>query len=210
MVTRPLSAKAAQAVAAAVGQAERETSAEIVLVVAPASDPYYAYTLLTGYFAGSVAAALTAAVMPAVPLLIFVKLVMSLQLVGMGSASFVPALRRASIRFVPQALRLRRAHGRACEEYVQQAAGLSPEVPLVMLYVGVAERTARLLAARGVRAKVGEPALADVLEAFTAAMDAGNIETACIQAAARLGELLAPHFPAGAGGHEAHNLVQLS
>lgn len=188
-----------EAVAQAITEAERQTSAELVAVIAPASDVYQSYLLLYGMIAGSaIGIGLWAAkLVTAFPLLL------AIQLVVMAMLSFTPWLRHLFVRLVPKRIRHHRAAHRAYEEYLAVSRQVSAATPIVLLYVSLAEHYAHILTSRSVREKIPDENWNAVIQEFTAAVKQANMRDGCIHAIKHMTELAAPHFPEKG---EVHNL----
>jgi putative membrane protein len=180
-----------EVVAKAVAQAEQQTKAELVAVIAPASDAYLSYVMLYGLALGSIVATglWLAHVMSAFPMLLVVQL-------GIMSALLLaPPLHKLCLRLVPRRIRHRRAAHRAYEEYLIVSRHVSASTPIVLFYVSLAERYAHILPSRMVREKIPDKEWSDIIIAFTAAMRSQNLDNACTTAIERMTALLAPQFP---------------
>lgn len=192
-----------EAVAQAIAEAERKTCAELVIVVAPASDIYQDYMLLYGLIAGSTIgfglwASKTIVIFP---------FLFAIQLVAMGLLVFIPWLQHLCLRLVPKRIRHHRAAHRACEEYLAVSRHIPAATPIVLLYVSVAEHYAYILTSRLVREKITDERWNSVIREFSGGIRKLGLRDSCINAIKRMAELIAPHFPEGDEVHSFSNHV---
>ena len=195
-----------EALTQAISEAERTTSAELVVVIAPASDVYQSYLLLYGLISGSTIglALWIAKIITAFPLLL------TIQLVAMALLSFIPWLRHICLRLVPKRILHHRAAHRAYEEYLSVSRHVSSETPIVLLYVSLAEHYAHILTSRSVREKIPDKNWNTIIDELTTAIPSVGIKTACIKAIGMAAKLLAPHFVERGEIHNlAHNVIEL-
>jgi len=180
-----------QIIATAIAEAERTTSAEIVAVVSPASDPYQNYILLYGLMLGSlVAFGLWAGkIIGDFPLLLAVQLGITALL------SLLPWLHKPLLRLVPKHIRHHRAAHRAFEEYLLISRHVPAATPILLFYVSLAERYVHILPSRLVREKIPDKEWEAVVTEFTASMKSDGLEQACVSAISRMATMLAPYFP---------------
>ena len=181
-----------KAVAEAIAKAEQITSAELVAVVAPASDAYQSHLQLYGLIIGSSIATFLWAekIMSAFPLLF------AIQLAVMALFSFVPWLRYHMLWLVPKRTRYHRAAHRAYEEYLAVSQHVSADAPIVLLYISLAEHYAHIVTSRSVREKIPTTQWNIIINNVIATIPAEGIESACSKAISHAAELLAPAFPA--------------
>jgi putative membrane protein len=179
------------AVEKAINEAEKRTLAEIFIVLAPASDPYQSQVMLCGLVLGSV---ITLALWFWHILIIFPALLM-LQLGLVALFLFVPQLHGCCFCLVPKQIMRRKAARRAYEEYIFASRHVPSNTPVVLLYVSLAEKYAHILHSRAVAAKIPEEVWDKEIAAFTAAVKEHGLEKASADAAARIADILAPHFP---------------
>lgn len=179
-----------EAIAQAITEAERQTSAELVAVIAPASDVYQSYLLLYGLIAGSaIDIGLWAA-----KLLTAFPFLLAIQLAAIALFSFTPWLRHLLVRLVPKRIRHHRAAHRAYEEYLSVSRHVSAATPIVLLYVSLAEHYAHILTSRSVREKIPDEHWNAVISELTAAVRQTDIQDACVHTIKRMAGMLAPHF----------------
>jgi putative membrane protein len=179
------------AVAAAVAKAEKRTSAEIAVVITPASDAYQSFNLLYGFAAGSVLGGLlwlTKTITAFPPLL-------ALQVLSIAAFAFIPVLRRAGMALLPKRVLQHHAARRATEEFLNISHQVPPDRPVVLLYVSLAERYAHILHTRNAGAKVPRGSWDRIIRAFTANVKKPGLAAACETAIAKIADALEPHFP---------------
>lgn len=179
------------AISAAVTKAEHRTSAEIAVVLVPASDPYQAYLLLYGFTAGSIAATVlwwtnTATGFP---------LLMLVQALAMGIFAFTPLLKTTCMKMLPQRLLHHHAARRASEEFLFLSRQVPHDRPLVLLYVSLAERYVHILHSRAASAKIPAKTWDDIVNSFTALAKKPGLPAAFESAIAKIGDALGAHFP---------------
>ncbi len=174
-------------------EAEKKTSAEIVVVVACASDGYQSYVLLTGLVFGS----LLAGIFWAYGIVIAFPWLLIVQMLGILLFSVTPFLRKFCVHFVPKQILHRRAAHRAYEEYLAVSQKVSAATPLVIFYISLAERYAHILPSRMVREKIADEIWGGVVAEFTAAIPQKGLQDACVAAIGRMSGLLSPCFPHG-------------
>ena len=179
------------AISSAITRAERRTSAEIAVVLAPESDGYQAYLLMYGFAAGSIACTFLwwTKTLTAFPVLMLV------QALAMGSFVFIPLLRRLGMTLMPRRLLHYCAARRAAEEFQSLSQQVPPERPLVLLYVSLAERYAHILHSRMAGAKIPTATWDGIVASFAAGVEKPGLSASFDIAIAKIGEALAPHVP---------------
>ncbi len=191
----------------AIGEAEKNTSGEIVAVVARASGGYYYVPYLWG--------ALAALIVPW-PLIYWTWMpVQEIYLIQLAVfAALASVLHYEPLRFmlVPRQVMRQRAHRRAMQQFVAQNIYTTPGHTGVLLFVSVAERYAEIVTDAGIHAKVPEAEWKDIIAKLTAEIGSGNAGKGLVQAIQRVGEHLAAHFPAPANKPNAlpNHLVMLN
>jgi putative membrane protein len=181
-------------------QAERQTSAEIAVVVAQASDDYRAIVMSYGLALGSFFALLLwhcqgVTEFPAL---------LSVQLVVPALLSFVPPLRHFCLRFAPARLLRHRAAQRAAAEYLHLEHHLPAQAPVLLLYVSLAERYAHIYTSRAVHEKIPGRELHAVVATLTSAVKSEGLKAALTKAVEHAGEMLKGSFPADGRAHAGH------
>jgi len=180
------------AIEAAITRAEKHTSGEIVVVVAPASDGYYALALLW--------AALLALAVP-LPLILLTKwpveyiylLQLSVFAICVGLAQIEP-LRLA---VTPKSIQRARAHEKAVEQFLAQNMHTTRGRTGVLIYVSFAEHYAEVIADDGIYRKVRPIVWEEVIAELTSHLARGTRDQGFITAIGMCGKVLAEHFPPG-------------
>ncbi len=174
----------------AIGEAEQNTSGEIVAVIARASGGYYYVPYLWG--------ALIALLVPW-PLIYWtwmpVQEIYLIQLIVF--AVFALVLHYQPLRFalVPRAIMRQRAHTRAMQQFFARDIYTTPGHTGVLLFVSAAERYAEIVTDAGIHAKVPDTEWEDIVKQLTAEIGGGNAGQGLVRAIRRIGEHLAAHFP---------------
>lgn len=176
----------------AIAQAERNTSGEIVAVVADASDDYTFIPLLW--------AALAALAVPA-PLLVFTLLplpwVYLAQLLTFLAVAAAAQWRPLRIRLVPRGVKRARAHRHAVEQFLAQNLHTTSARTGVLIFVSLAERYAEVIADAGIYAKAPPEAWDGIVSDLTGRIARGEAAAGFVSAVTACGKLLAAHFPPG-------------
>jgi putative membrane protein len=188
-----LSQENKEAISAAIREAEKVTSAEIVVVVAPVSDAYQSHIVLFGLAVGS----FFSSILWAEKLLTAFPYLLMVQLAVISIFSFTPALRSFCISFIPKQILHHRAAHRAFAEYLAVSQKVSYPTPIVVLYVSLAEHYAHILPSRLVREKIPDEIWDSVIREFIATMTKTELHDACISTIQHITKLLTTHFPAG-------------
>jgi putative membrane protein len=175
----------------AIAQAERTTSAEIVLAIAPISDAYQSHILIGALVVGS----LIDAGLWADKIFTDFPTLLVIQLAAILILSFIPQFRSLCVRLVPSRIKHRRAAHRAYEEYLHVSHHLPATTPIVLLYISLAERYAHILASRSVREKIAATQWDAIIQGFTASIASSGLKESIIGVIQRIATLLAQHFP---------------
>lgn len=191
-MVKSLSQTDKQKIASAITEAEKTTSAEIVLVVSGISDAYQSYILLIALAIGSLLAGmlLTANLITSLPYLLLIQLTI------IALFPFIPPIRNLCIYFVPRKILYHRAAHRAYEEYINISHNIPATVPIVIFYISLAERYAHILSDRLVREKIPDGIWDSAIDEFTKTVTAKGLTDACIEAIQHITNQLAPYFPA--------------
>jgi putative membrane protein len=190
---RPFSAADEQRVSEAIANAERQTSGEIVVVVAVQSDGYY--------YVPPLVAAIVALLVPWV-LIHFTLLDMrSIYLIQLAvffvlTALLMPAPIRTAL--VPAGIKHLHAQRRAVEQFLAQNLHTTSGRTGVLLFVSVAEHHAQIIADKGIDAKVAPGTWKHIVDDLTAAIGGGHPADGFVAAITAIGAVLAQHFPPGA------------
>lgn len=186
------SAENEQRISAAIADAEKRTSGEIVVVLAVQSDGYHYVPPLVG--------AIVALLVPWV-LIFFTPLhIVPIYLIQLAVFLFVTlALMPAPLRtaLVPIAIKRLHAHRRAIEQFLVQNLHTTGGRTGVLLFVSAAERYAEIIADRAIDEKVPEGTWKNIMDQLTAAIGAGQPTEGFVAAIGAIGTVLAAHFPPG-------------
>lgn len=187
-----ISASEAERISAAITKAERGTSGEIVAVVADQSSRYQHVPFMW--------AALLALIVPW-PLIHFtwmkVQWIFLIQLVvflALLALAWHPKIR---ISLVPKSILRANTRRRAAEQFLAQNLHTTTGRTGVLIFVSVAERRVEIIADSAIDALVEKGTWQKIVDDFTADITAGRRVEGFETAIARIGTLLAEHFPPG-------------
>jgi putative membrane protein len=184
-------------IAGAISAAERETSGEIVVVVARASSTYR-------YFA-NMCVALAALAVP-LPLIHFTKwpieYVYLLQLAVFGLGVLLMQWQGLRVAIAPASLKRARAHYRALEQFLVQNLHTTKGRTGILIYVSDAERYAEAIADEGIYEKVSPDVWDGLIADLTKAVGEGRRTEGFVEAIAACGAILAEHFPPDVYEHD--------
>jgi putative membrane protein len=192
-----LSPRESERIRAAVAAVEARSSAELVVVVAPASDGYALYPLVWAALASLLAGGFLAFLVPAWGARAIFAVQAALFIVG-GLALEWPALRRY---LVPG--RVKRAHASQLAR-LQFAARVQDRTEArtgLLLFVSLAERHVEIIADAGIHARAGAESWQSVIAGFSAAVARGELVDGLVAAIAACGDLLEAHVPRTAADH---------
>ena len=186
------SAKDAARISAAITDAERKTSGEIVAVVAPQSSHYEYVPLMW--------AALLALVVPW-PLIHFtwmkvqwIYLIQLLVFLVLLVLAWHPRVRMA---LVPKSTRNANVHRRAAEQFLAQNLYTTAGRTGVLVFVSAAEQRVEIIADSGIDARVPKGTWQKIVDDFTREIGAGHAVDGFVHAIEKIGGHLAEHFPPG-------------
>jgi len=188
----------------AIAEAEQKTCAEIVTVIAPASDAYQSYIMLYGLVIGSIISTLLwkTKLVSAFPLLLLT------QLATIAIFSYIPWLRHFLLTFIPRRIRNHRAAHRAYEEYLKISHYASATTPIVLLYISIIEHYTHIITSRLVREKVANTQWEEVINKLTGSIKNEGFQNSCVKAINNSVELLVPYFPANGEKNAISNSVR--
>jgi putative membrane protein len=182
-----------QRISAAIAEAERQTSGEIVVVVAAQSDGYH--------YVPPLVAAIVSLLVPW--LLIFFSglglieiYLIQLALFALITAALMPAAVR--IALVPDSIKRLHAHRRAVEQFLVQNLHTTSGRTGVLLFVSVAERYAEIIADKAINERVADGTWKQIVGDLTTAIGSGKPADGFVAAIAAIGSVLARYFPPGA------------
>ncbi len=187
-----ISAKDRERVAAAIGEAEKRTSGEIVAVVAASSASYVSVAPLV--------AALVALLVPW-PLIYFtwwpVQSIYLLQLLVFVVVATVIYYRPVRLALVPASIKRDRAHKRAVEQFLAQNLYTTDGHTGVLIFLSAAEHYAEIIADRNIYKLTPPDEWQAMVDQLTQSIGAGDAAGGLIAAIAATGDLLAKHYPPG-------------
>jgi putative membrane protein len=179
-----------QRVAAAITMAERQTSGEVVAVVAGESDSYL--------YASVLWAALAALVVPC-PLIFLtwwpIQWIYILQLVVFVVLAAAFSWQPIRLALVPSSIKRQTAHRRAVEQFLVQNLHTTADRTGVLIFVSIAERYAEVLADAGIHSKVSETQWQSIVNDLTQLIGEGRPADGFVRAIETIGHQLARHFP---------------
>ncbi len=178
-------------IAAAIADAERRTSGELVAVVAAAADDYRHTALLWP--------ALAALLLPAIVLTLAPELDARLLYLAQAASFALLVLltqyRPLRLALVPAATRRQRAGQLAREQFIAQGLHLTQGRTGVLIFVAVAEHHVEIIADRGIDAVVPPGTWDAAVAAFVEQVRAGRVAEGFLATIALVGLRLAEHFP---------------
>jgi putative membrane protein len=179
-----------EAVSAAIREAEKRTSGQLVCVLAHSSSNYAHVPILW-------ASAL--ALFVPWPLIYFtpwsVQRIFLLQLAVFIVAGLLFSWMPLRLALVPRAVRRARAHRAALEQFVVRGITRTKNRTGVLIYVSLAEHYARIVADEGIAQKVHSAEWQSAIDALTAHMRDGRVAAGFTAAIERCGAVLAAHAP---------------
>jgi len=186
-----------EAVAAAIREAEKRTSGQIVCVLAQASSDYAYVTILW---------ASVLALLAPWPLIEFtqwsVQRIFVAQLLVFMAAALIFSWPPLRLVLVPRAVRRARAHRAAVEQFVVRRVAHTKNRCGVLIFVSLAERYARIIADEGIAQKVHNSEWQAAIDALVAHMRDGRIVQGLAAAVERCGAVLAAHAPPDGSANE--------
>jgi putative membrane protein len=188
------SAKDRERVAAAIGEAEKHTSGEIVAVVATASASYVSVAPLV--------AALVALLVPW-PLIYFtwwpVQWIYLLQLAVFLVVASIIYYRPIRMALVPASIKRDRAHKRAVEQFLAQNLYTTDGHTGVLIFLSAAEHYAEIIADRNIYKLAPQDEWQAMVDRLTSRIGDGRAADGLIETIEAAGALLSKHYPPGSG-----------
>lgn len=187
-----ISAKDEERISAAITEAERNTSGEIVAVLAEQSSRYQHIPFMW--------AALLALVIPwpliyytwmQVQWIFFIQLLVFLALLALA---WHPRVRTS---LVPKAILNANTRRRASEQFLAQNLHTTEGRTGVLIFVSLAEKRVEVIADSGIDALVPKGTWQKIVDELTADIGAGRAVEGFERAIKSVGDLLAAHFPPG-------------
>jgi putative membrane protein len=179
-----------EAVSAAIREAEKKTSGQLVCVMAHASSDYASIPILW---------ASVLALLAPWPMINFtqwsVQRIFLIQLAVFIATGFIFSIAPLRIALVPRAIKRARAHRAALEQFVVRGISRTKNRSGVLVFVSLTERYARIIADEGIAAKVHNSEWQAAIDALTGHMRDGRIAAGFTAAIERCGTVLAAHAP---------------
>lgn len=184
--------KSVDRISAAITQAEKATSGEIVAVVAEQSSRY-------GYIPFMWAALL--ALMVPWPLIHFtwmkVQWVFLIQLLVFLALLVLTWPQQVRLALVPRSIRRANARRRATEQFLAQNLHTTSGRTGVLIFVSLGERHVDIIPDSAIDARVPPGTWQTIVDEFTDKIGSGYATDGFVTAIGRIGEHLAQHFPPG-------------
>ncbi len=192
-----ISKQDAARVAKALRSAERDTSAEIVCILASSSSHLTALPVLL--------AAIAALTTPWVLMLLTnlpVQRLLSTQIIAFCVLVGVFGWPAVRMRLLPRKARRSIAHQAAMNQFIKRGLAEPRSGPAVLIFVSLAERYARIIANEQVATRVSDKEWRVALDQLIGHIRSGRIADGFIAAIAKSGAVLKEHFPVAAGAPE--------
>src|SRR5271163_4691181 len=186
-----------EVISAAIRDAEKRTSGQIVCVLAHASSDYAYVPILW--------ASMLALVVPW-PLIYLtpwsVQKIFLLQLAVFLVAGMIFSWMPLRFALVPAAVRRARAHQAALEQFVIRRISHTRNRTGILIFVSAAEHYARIIADEGIAAKVQHDEWQAAIDTLIGHIRDGRVVEGFTSAIARCGAVLAAHAPPDGAGNE--------
>ena len=180
-----------QHIETAIKDAERGTRAEFIAVLAHRTDDYAETSLVVGLVAAAIAGIAAWKLLPWPGGGEILTAQFGAFLLGFALTYFTSL----GVRLTRRTLREHNAWRLARSIFLQRGLASTEEHCGVMFFVAEGERFVEIVADRGIDRKVDAASWQKVVDAFTAAVRAGEVEKGFIGAIAAIGAILAQHFP---------------
>jgi putative membrane protein len=185
------------AISAAIHEAEKRTSGQIVCVLSRSSSDYAFVPILW---------ASTLALLAPWPMIVFtqwsIELIFVLQIAIFIAGVLLFSWMPLRLLLVPRAAQRARAHRAALEQFVVRRIAHTRNRTGVLIFVSLAERYARIIADDGIAQKVGNAEWQSAIDALTGHMRDGRIGSGFAAAIERCGTVLAAHAPPDGSANE--------
>ena len=179
-----------ETVAAAIHEAEKRSSGQIVCVLARSSSDYAHVPILW--------ASVLALLLPWLLIELTswsVQRIFLLQFAVFLGAALVFSWMPLRLALVPGAVRRAQAHRVALEQFVVRRVAHTKNRTGVLIFVSLAERYARIIADEGIAQKVKSAEWQTAMDALLIHMRAGRVAQGFVAAIERCGAVLAAHAP---------------
>ncbi|MBI4804614.1 MAG: TPM domain-containing protein [Desulfovibrio sp.] len=177
---------------AAVRNAEKLTSAQIVPLVVPASHYYPQAELVGGLILGYLMAFAVHFFLESESFLLFSAIFAVFLMVALQACRHIPVLKRNFLRKADAKHEVRKA---AADAFHRHALSATSNRAAVLIYVSLFERRVWVLADKAADQAVGSRIWQDAVSVVTDAMRQGEPDKGLIQAVTLCGKALAPFFP---------------
>jgi putative membrane protein len=197
-------------ISAAVHEAELRSDGEIVTIVARQSDAYHdvglhwaiAASVLVLAAAATVPAfaerlfiALLGGWMHALPLRLFLTMLLGAMILTFLAVRYLLALRLLRMAMTPRATRARRVRRRAVALFRATVESRTRARTGVLIYLSLAEHQAELVADAAINDRVDPGAWGAAMAALIDGVREGRVADGMVAAVTQVGALLAAHFP---------------
>ena len=193
------------AIAAAIADAEKRTSAQFVCVLAHASSDYVHIPIIW---------ATVLALLTPWPLIEFtewsVQRIFLVQLVVFIAFGLIFSWMPLRMALVPRAVRRGRAHRAALEQFVLRRVAHTKNRTGVLIFVSQAERYARIVADEGIAQKVHGAEWQAAVDALVSHMREGRVAAGFIAAIERSAAVAAAHAPPDGSANELPNRLYVT
>ncbi|PNG25918.1 TPM domain-containing protein [Methylocella silvestris] len=180
---------------AAITAAERQTSGEIVCVLARASSDYLTYAVA---WSALMALAVPWALIAATDF--SVQRILLIQTVVFAALYLIFSIGRLRPLLAPRGLRRQHAHRAALEQFVTRGLARKDNHAGVLIFVSLAEHYVRVVADDGIAAKVDKAVWQSAVDHLLQGIREDDLAAGFIKAIEQCGAALAEHFPAAEGG----------
>lgn len=188
-------------ISSAIQQAEKNTDAELVTVLARQADNYH--------YVPTLWAALIALLVPGLCWLIGAWLetidILLLQLAVFVGLTIILRLRFIMFRLIPKQVRHWRAANLARRQFLENNLHHTKADSGVLIFVSAAEHYVEIIADRGIDQYVAAEQWQTIVEQLTSAIKQGRIEQGLVDCINACGALLAEHVPATSEKNELPN-----
>ncbi len=182
-------------ISAAIAEVERGTDAELVTVLAAASDDYRYIPFLW--------AALVALIVPSALYLtpLSTAWMITAQLVAFVVLAVLLQTETLRARLIPKSVRTLRAANMARRQFLEQGLHHTDDDTGVLIFVSEAEHYVEILVDRGISSKVDNERWSSIIENFVDDVHEGQVERGFLTALERCGEILAEAVPKTPDNH---------
>ncbi len=180
-----------QQIQQAIAEAEQHTSGELITVIAQQADDYLYVTLMW--------AALIALAVPGLVGLAGSETLMAwrypLQIIVFFVLAVLFRWPPLTLQLVPRAIRQRRAHRLALEQFLSHNLHQTRDRTGVLLFVSVFEHYVEIIADEGIDRRVPQSEWDAIVADFVVAVRSGQVAEGFLNAVAACDRLLSTHFP---------------